>query len=71
MNLGNLALSLPIAPNVPACVEWAKRAEDLGYESVWIAETGGPDVTSHEDDPPRFSRDDPGPETVLAIARVE
>ena len=28
-------------------------------------------VTSHEDDPPRFSRDDPGPETVLAIARVE
>jgi len=43
MNLGNLALSLPIAPNVPACVEWAKRAEDLGYESIWIAETGGPD----------------------------
>jgi hypothetical protein len=25
-------------------------------------------VTSHEDDPPRFSRDDPGPETVLGIA---
>jgi probable F420-dependent oxidoreductase len=43
MNLGKLALSLPIPPNVPACVDWARRAEDLGYESIWIAETGGPD----------------------------
>jgi len=43
MNLGKLALSLPVPPNVPACVEWARRAEGLGYESVWIAETGGPD----------------------------
>src|SRR4029079_983084 len=43
MSLGNLALSLPIPPNFTACLEWARRAEDLGYESIWIAETGGPD----------------------------
>ncbi len=43
MNLGNLALSLPVPAGAPASVEWAQRAEQLGYESVWIAETGGPD----------------------------
>jgi probable F420-dependent oxidoreductase len=43
MNLVNLALSLPVPPNVPACIEWAQRAESLGYESVWIADAGGPD----------------------------
>lgn len=43
MNLGNLALSLPVPANVAGCLDWAKRAEDLGYESIWIAETGGPD----------------------------
>ena len=43
MNLGKLALSLPLPPNVPGCLDWARRAEDLGYESIWIAETGGPD----------------------------
>ena len=43
MNLGKLALSLPLPPNVPTCLEWARRAESLGYESIWIAETGGPD----------------------------
>jgi len=43
MNLGKLALSLPIPPDVPTCIDWARRAEDLGYESIWIAETGGPD----------------------------
>ncbi|HUI24841.1 MAG TPA: LLM class flavin-dependent oxidoreductase [Candidatus Kryptonia bacterium] len=43
MNLGKLALSLPLPPNVPACLEWARSAERLGYESIWIAETGGPD----------------------------
>src|SRR5574337_655949 len=43
MTTGRMALSLPVPPNVPACVEWARRAEDLGYESIWIAETGGPD----------------------------
>lgn len=43
MDLGKLALSLPVPPNVPACIDWARRAEALGYESVWIAETGGPD----------------------------
>ena len=43
MNLGQMALSLPLPPNVPACIEWARRAEAIGYESVWIAETGGPD----------------------------
>lgn len=43
MNLGKLALSLPVPGDVPACLEWARRAEALGYESIWIAETGGPD----------------------------
>ena len=43
MNLGKLALSLPVPGDVNACVEWARRAEDLGYDSIWIAETGGPD----------------------------
>lgn len=43
MNLGQMALSLPVPPDVPACLDWARRAEDLGYESIWIAETGGPD----------------------------
>ena len=43
MNLGKLALSLPVPGDVPTCLEWARRAEDLGYESIWIAETGGPD----------------------------
>jgi probable F420-dependent oxidoreductase len=43
MNLGKLALSLPVPGDVAASLEWARRAEDLGYESIWIAETGGPD----------------------------
>ncbi len=43
MNLGKLGISLPVPPDVPACVAWAQRAEDLGYESVWIADTNGPD----------------------------
>ena len=43
MNVGKLALSLPVPGDVKACVDWARRAEDLGYESIWIAETGGPD----------------------------
>ncbi len=43
MNLGKMALSLPVPGDVNACLESARRAEDLGYESVWIAETGGPD----------------------------
>jgi probable F420-dependent oxidoreductase len=43
MNLGKIALSLPVPGDVPACIDWARHAEDLGYESIWIAETGGPD----------------------------
>jgi len=43
MDLGTLALSLPLPPNVTTSIDWAKRAETLGYESVWVAETGGPD----------------------------
>jgi probable F420-dependent oxidoreductase len=43
MHLGKLALSLPVLGDVAACLDWARRAEDLGYESIWIAETGGPD----------------------------
>lgn len=43
MNLGKLAVSLPVPPDVASCLDWAVRAEDLGYESVWIADTNGPD----------------------------
>jgi probable F420-dependent oxidoreductase len=43
MDPGQLALSLPVPPDVPTCIRWAQRAESLGYESIWIAETGGPD----------------------------
>ena len=43
MHLGKLALSLPVPPDVATCLAWARRSEQLGYESVWIAETGGPD----------------------------
>ena len=40
-----LAASLPIPPDLPACQRAARRMEDLGYESVWIADTGaGPDA---------------------------
>ena len=43
MNLGTLAMSLPVPPDSRTSLDWAARAEDLGYESIWIAETGGPD----------------------------
>jgi probable F420-dependent oxidoreductase len=43
MNLGTLAMSLPVPPDTRTSIDWAARAEDLGYESIWIAETGGPD----------------------------
>jgi probable F420-dependent oxidoreductase len=40
-----LAASLPIPPDLPACQRAARRMEELGYESVWIADTGaGPDA---------------------------
>jgi probable F420-dependent oxidoreductase len=43
MNLGKLAITLP-APFLSAaqCVDLARRAEEeWGYESIWLAETGG------------------------------
>lgn len=43
MHLGKLGISLPLPPDVPASIDWAIRAEELGYESVWIADTNGPD----------------------------
>jgi probable F420-dependent oxidoreductase len=40
-----LAASLPVPPDLPACQRVAARAEVLGYDSVWIADTGaGPDA---------------------------
>ena len=30
-------------PDVPMCQRVAQRVEELGYESLWIADTGGPD----------------------------
>lgn len=38
-----LGLTLPVGPDVRSSIEWARRAEALGYESLWIAEAGGPD----------------------------
>jgi probable F420-dependent oxidoreductase len=40
-----LAASLPIPPDLAACQRLASRAEALGYDSLWIADTGaGPDA---------------------------
>jgi probable F420-dependent oxidoreductase len=40
-----LAASLPMPPDLAMCRRVAERAEALGYESVWIADTGaGPDA---------------------------
>jgi probable F420-dependent oxidoreductase len=40
-----LAASLPVPPDLAMCRRVAARAEELGYESLWIADTGaGPDV---------------------------
>lgn len=40
-----LAASLPVPPDLPACQRLAERAEALGYDSLWIADTGaGPDA---------------------------
>jgi len=38
-----IAASLPAPPDMNASQRVAKRAEDLGYESLWIADVGGPD----------------------------
>ena len=37
------AISLPVLPDMNACLDVARRAEALGYESVWLADTGGID----------------------------
>jgi probable F420-dependent oxidoreductase len=40
-----LAASLPLPPDLPMCQRAARRMEELGYDSVWIADTGaGPDA---------------------------
>jgi probable F420-dependent oxidoreductase len=38
-----IAASLPVPPDLNACRDVARHAEDLGYESLWIADVGGPD----------------------------
>jgi probable F420-dependent oxidoreductase len=37
------ALSLPLPPSIPHSLDVAARAEKLGYENVWLADSGGPD----------------------------
>src|SRR5206468_5995790 len=45
MTLPRLAASLPLPSNLDMCRRVAERAEALGYESLWIADTGaGPDA---------------------------
>jgi probable F420-dependent oxidoreductase len=40
-----LAASLPVPPDLAMCRRVARRVEELGYDSVWIADTGaGPDA---------------------------
>jgi probable F420-dependent oxidoreductase len=40
-----LAASLPVPPDLAMCRRVAARVEELGYDSVWIADTGaGPDA---------------------------
>jgi len=38
-----IAASLPMPPDLPMCQRVARRTEEIGYESLWIADTGGPD----------------------------
>src|SRR5262245_46398166 len=39
------AASLPVPPDLAMCKRVAARAEELGYDSLWIADTGaGPDA---------------------------
>lgn len=38
-----IAASLPAPPDMKMSQRVAQRAEDLGYESLWIADVGGPD----------------------------
>src|SRR4029079_7218889 len=40
MRLMRLAASLPVPPDLPACQRAARRMEELGYDSVWLADTG-------------------------------
>ena len=43
--LSRLGASLPLPPDLGMCRRVAERAEELGYESIWIADTGaGPDA---------------------------
>src|ERR1051326_2332539 len=43
--LPRLAASLPLPPDLAMCRRVAEHAEILGYESLWIADTGaGPDA---------------------------
>src|SRR5437870_5314395 len=43
--VARLAASLPLPPDLAMCRRVAERAEALGYESIWIADTGaGPDA---------------------------
>src|SRR5213079_3622082 len=43
--LPRLGASLPLPPDLDMCRKVAEHADILGYESVWIADTGaGPDV---------------------------
>src|SRR2546428_5441002 len=43
--LPRLGASLPLPPDLGMCRRIAERAEALGYESIWIADTGaGPDA---------------------------
>ena len=37
------AISLPVPPDMSASLEVAARAQALGYESIWLADTSGPD----------------------------
>ncbi len=37
------AISLPLPPDMATSLDVARRAEDLGYESAWLADTAGPD----------------------------
>ncbi|MCC6315984.1 MAG: LLM class flavin-dependent oxidoreductase [Thermomicrobiales bacterium] len=39
MTTPRIAIGLPGTPGVPEMMRIARRAEDLGYESVWVAET--------------------------------
>ena len=43
-----LGITLPVPPDVDACMAWALWAEERGIDAIWFADTGGADSLTLE-----------------------